>query len=810
MPQSDHHDALAERFISIAQHILVVTFGLLPIFFIPATSAPFSYSKVLFVTIGLFAALILYGFALLRRGSVGLRVALAPAALWLVAFVALVSALLSGDFRDAFVGETLGVHTALFIALLALATTVWAIVGNSKAAVMRLFILLSFSTLVLSLFHVARLVFGADFLPLGLFSGDATLSPFGGWNDLAIFFGLTILLSLVAIEQLPLTKPGQALFAGVVAAALIMLAVINFFAVWVVLALVSLVVLIYGVTKDRFGGTEKKTMSQVSIGVSFAVLAVSVAFVIGGGFLSGIIGQAADVSYIEVRPSMDATVNIVRNVYATDALFGIGPNRFADAWRLFKDQGINESVFWSTDFNAGFGYIPTLFATMGILGGVAVLLFLAAFIYMGVRMLFRAEAPDRTWYFIGTAAFVGGLYTWVMAIVYVPGPTLLLLAALCTGLVAVAHNVLTKPARAFVLSGNGNRRIGVVFIFAFLVLLIGSVSALYFVGRHYASVYAFNQSFVMIAEGAQIDEVEARTAYAYTLSPDDGFARQLAEYQLARIGNLLTLTEPTAEDQETFNTTLTAAVQAAQTALAGDSTNPRNWTTLGAIYGTLAQSGFEGAYERAVESFTQARTYDPRNPSYLLVLAQLAYGAGQADAARAYIDEALALKRNYSDAIFFIAQMDITEGNVDSALQAARAVTAIEPQNPVRFFQLGLLHFSERQYAEAAAAFSRAITLNPDYANARYYRALAADTLGDPEAARSDLEIVLAANPGNELVGALLARLQSGQPLLDAAELSAPVQDGGGVTQAGNSVTTTEPPDTPLVSPVNAVEEDAQ
>ncbi|MBI4086969.1 tetratricopeptide repeat protein [Candidatus Kaiserbacteria bacterium] len=809
MPSPEHFsdDPIAMRLITIAQYVLVVVFGLLPIFFIPSLAAPFAYSKVLFAVAGVFLAIILYGFALLRGGAFRVQLLWAPIVLWIIALIALVSALLSGDFRDALIGETFEVHSALFVVLLALVASAWTILGTNKTAIMRLFIFLSGSTVALSLFHILRLLFGADFLSLGLFAGDPTLSPFGGWNDLAIFFGLAIMLSLVALEQLRLTRLGQILFGFVVIVALVMLALINFFAVWIVLGLVSLVLLIYGLTKDRFVdktvlAAQKQSLSTVSLIVSLVVLVASVVFILGGSVVGNAIGRATNISYLEVRPSFRATTDITRNVYNSDALFGVGPNRFVDAWRQYKDNSINESIFWNTDFIAGFGYVPTFFATMGLLGGLAWIAFFALFLVAGLRMLLRTTSNDRLWYFIGTTSFVGGVYIWGMTVVYVPGPALLLIAALCTGLVSASYGVLMHT-KTYGISSQGSRQMMFLFIIAFLVLVIGSVSSVYFIGRHYAGVYTFNSSVPLIAAGSSLDDIEARTVQAYIFSRDDAYARRLAEYQIARMNNLLNVAEPTEEQKQQFNNALNSAINAAQVAVSGDQSDPRNVNILGTVYATLVPAKIEGAYDRAVESFTRAKDLDPHNPLRLLTLAELSLASGKNDEARQYAESAIAMKSNYSDAIFFLAQLDIAAGNTDAAVAGTRAVTVLEPQNPVRFFQLGVLLLSSGKMQEAISSLGQAVGLDQNYANARFYLALAYDTVGEKSKAREQLDAVLASNPGNEIVTNLLGRLDRGEPLLQTAAPQTTIPESSGVSAQEGAVTASSTPDTPLVTPVN-------
>jgi hypothetical protein len=422
--RAETKDPIESALQNISQNIIVFVFGLLPLLFIPVIFVAFDYTKTLAVVIGVLLAVIFFSLSVLRSGKVFLSTPLALFGLWGVALATVLSAVLSGDMRDAFLGDDIGVHTSLFVVLLALIATVTSLIGLTKSTILRLYVVLTGSAVVLGLFHILRLVFGPEFLSLGIFN-DLVSTPIGGWNDLALFFGLSILLSLVALEQLPLTKWGKSLFSGVICLALVILAVVNFFAVWIVLGLVSLVVLMYTLTKDRFAEKtltlegKKNSVSMQSVVLSVLVFIVSLVFIIGGGGVGGYLSKLTGISYIEVRPSFEATMEITRSVFGENAFVGMGPNKFVDAWRLYKDPSINETVFWATDFKGASGYITTFFVTTGIVGIVAWLTFFGLFLFAGFRMLFKSTHADRFWYFIGSSSFAAAAYLWGMSLVYV-------------------------------------------------------------------------------------------------------------------------------------------------------------------------------------------------------------------------------------------------------------------------------------------------------------------------------------------------------------------------------------------------------
>ncbi len=802
-------DSVAVALRTYAQNILVIIFGLLPIIFIPTGIAPFDYTKVVVVVVGVVVALVLYSLSVLRSGVISFGTSMSLGMLWLVAGVAFVSSLLSGDLKDSLVGDLFSIHSTVFVGILALIPTVWVLLKTNKASVMRMYILLATSTLVLVFYHILRLIFGVDFLTFGVFTTNVG-TPVGSWNDLALFLGLTVILSLVTLEQLALTKVGRLLFAFVIVVSLLMLGVINFFTVWLVLGLTSLVMVVYSLGKDKFNETQLpfmggKTPNVTSLTVALVVFATSVLFVVGGAGFGGWISKVTNVSYVEVRPSFESTANIARNVYHENAFLGIGTNKFTDAWRLYKDDSINLTPFWNTEFNAGNGYITTFFVTTGVLGGLAWILFFAVFVVTGVRQLLGTSESDRMWYFIGVSSFVSAVYIWGMSLIYVPGVVILLLGALCTGVAISALNMLSGKKNISILVGM-NRRTGFMLTLGVITIIVASVSVLYVTGRHYSSVYAFNKSVLLMQQGKSIDELEKEVTTAYQLSTSDIFARRIAEYQLARMNSLIALSSPTEDQQQQFKNASVNGVNAAQQAILIDANEPTNWAVLGGIYGVLASVGVEGAQDRALEALTKSRELNPKNPLPYLESAIVEARTGKFDESRSYIEQAINLKSNFTEAFFLLSQLEIAQGNVDAAIKSTQAIISLEPQNPARYYQLGVLESANKNILGAIASFEQAIALDGNYANARYLLALAYDEQGRTEDAKKQLEQVLLLNPENTDIATLIKviteegslerlREQANQTVVEAAPV---VNENGTVSTMGSA-------DTSLLNPVNVV-----
>jgi cytochrome c-type biogenesis protein CcmH/NrfG len=413
---------------------------------------------------------------------------------------------------------------------------------------------------------------------------------------------------------------------------------------------------------------------------------------------------------------------------------------------------------------------------------------------------------DRFWYFIGSSSFVGAAYIWTMSLFYVPGSTILMLGALFTGIVCASYVALV-PTRTYGVSISENKKVGFVLVAFTMVVIVGATTALYYVGQHTSSVYTFGKAIESLAGGADVKSAEGNIAQAYNTFQNELYALQVGSYQLAKIDVLSTLESLTPEQQKELELSISNGINAGQIAASADPTDPRGWTLLGSVFSVLAGASIEGAKERALEALAKAKNNDPKNPAYLLSEAQLYARVNDLPSSRIKIAEAIALKQNYTDALFFLTQLDIFEGKTDDAIKTTQAIISLEPNNPARYYQLGVLQSAGKKLDDAIVSFSQAIALDPNYANARYFLAIGLAEKGNTQGAIDQLEAVLALNPGNAEVTSLIEALKTGT-----------VQAGGGtnnsdtqvaepntVTTVDNTVTSTQAPDTPLVAPVNTV-----
>jgi tetratricopeptide (TPR) repeat protein len=770
-----------------ALYILSGSLLLLPVFFIPALWSPLQFNKVLLVIAGVFIAAMLLFAAQIRKGNLSFQSSPLLATVWLLPVAYLLSALFSTTpFWVSFLGRSIEVDTVFFVGAGALLVTITPFLVRTKNQILAVYSGLLIGFCIVAVFQLVRLWAGVDVLSFDIFT-TSTGNLIGKWNDLGIFFGLTAILSLITLEALRLPTLSQMVLYATLAVSLFFLAVINFSFVWIVLGIFALGFSIYSIRK--WGSTsglfqtsayaneqQKPILTGVSV-ASFLVLLIAIVFFVGGDAISERLSSFFEISTLEARPAWQTTVSILKDVYEESALLGASPNTWSLVWAEHKPVEVNNSVFWNTDFAFGVGYIPTSFATTGLLGGIAWVVFLGLFLWNGIRTLLLRAASDPFVYYLSLSSFAAALFLWIFAVVYIPNTVILSLAFFFTGLylASLTHQGDAAPReRRFAFSDNP--RLGFMLVVALTLFSIVLAIGLYTAGARYLAATYFGRGVVALNREGDREAAKASIEKARSLVDTDSYARASVELELQEINEILNVAEGTPEERlEVLRGALSRAIEHGQRARDLNPQNYQNWFMLGRVYQSVVPLQIEGAYENARESYERALEFAPNHPAIYLAQAELEVLNGNPEDAKRYINEALERKQNYTAAVFLLAQIQVNQNELTEAIRSVEAATLLEPNNPVIFFQLGLLHYNLEDYAAATDAFEEAVVLNTIYANARYFLGLSYYYLDRASDAILQFERVAETNPDNEEVQLSLENLRAGRaPFAGSEEFNEP------------------------------------
>ncbi len=764
---------------------------LLPIAFIPSANIHFSFTKQL-----IFATAVLFIFATwvlsrLKDGTFEFPVSPIVFTGGVVTLVMFFASIFSKSVSTSLLGQGFETGTFLSIFIGFLTVFIVPLYFKSKDKIFTAYLALMASFVLVAIFEIVRFLAGPAVLSFGFFT-DITSNTVGQWNDLGVFFGFAAVLSWVTVEFFELGQVSKILTFIVLALSIFFLAVISFPVIWYALALIAIILVVYLVAAKKRASPEQMTDGSLSIrrlpvvSITLGVIALIMLFPIWqpdpaqsgksirtsvGNIIGTKLANKFNINQIDVRPSWSSTITVAKETLKTEPLLGAGPNRFATRWWQHKDPSVNETIFWGTDFNFGIGAIPTYIVTSGILGSLAWLAFIVLFLYTGFRSMFT-PVHDKTDRYLITMSFLGALFLWIFNAVYAPGNVISALTYITTGLfvASLASAGLSRIKRG---EYTGRPRLSFISVLALIFVLIVAVTAEYFVIQRYAAYVSF-QKGVAAANNNDADKAEKEINRAAAMSRNDLFYRALTELGMIRINALLqTPAEDTTADaiRAKFQTVLGNTLNSANEAIKIDGTNYANWLTRGRVYELIVPLKIQGAYEAAKSTYEEALKTNPHNPAIYLMLARLEYTNGNNDKALDYVAEALKEKKNYTDAVYLQAQIQITVGNIKEAIKSVEAASILAPQDPTVLFQLGFLRFNNKDYKGAVTALERAVELNPIYANAKYFLGLSYQKLGRQSDAIKQFTDLKSTNADNQEVGLILKNLQAGRdPFANATD----------------------------------------
>lgn len=748
-------EGIVARSFKAAALLVAVLLGLLPALYLPLSSIPFELGKtyVFFIAVFLGGTLFLIGSFFARRIALP-KNALLPI-VFLLPLVYFFSALFSSRIGLSLIDPVLSIDTAVTMLALALL----ALLGSALFGTRRSALTLGFWVLIgVALVAIAGLIQLTVGLPFETFAAR-TANLVGKWNDLGIYFGLIYIIALYVLSFSPLSARSKRIVWGVLGVSLLFVAAVNFFEVWAALLAASALFVWLSAWEASLtvAPLSRRFFARMPRGASLTLI-ISLVFVLFHGYLSVAIGNTISVYQIEARPSWGSTLAIAQATYANDPLLGSGPNTFVEQWRLFKPAGVNETPFWESNFTQGVGVAPTSLVTAGVLGGLAWVVLLGALLFFGVK-LFRSKrfGSDS----LTVIAFIAALYLFAMLVLYLPDITLAALAFLALG-VFIAQFERERKADFWALPVS-RARIGLPGSALVAALILGFLFVAYAATTRMASGIEYERTRAALAAG-DLPAALSRSQSAARIQGNDRTARLAAEVGFFVLRQIATASEGSNADRvKQFETVAAAAVNAGFSAVNGNPQNHENWLALGRLYELMFSLGVEGAYSDAKVAYEHASALSPHDPSIFLVLARLEAGKGDSTAIRSNIARALGEKNNYTAAVFFLSQLEISEGKIAEAISSTETAVVLAPRDPVLWFQLGFLRYSQGQYEKAAEALEQAVVLREDYSNARYFLGLSYHRLKRTGDAIAQFERIAQLNPGNAEIALILGNVRAGK-----------------------------------------------
>ncbi len=739
----------------------------------PDVSKKFFLLSLLVVTIALWLV------GRLQEGEIKIPWTLPMLALALVPLSFVISGIFSVNPYYSLVGPLYQSGTAFSIIALAISFFLVATLFDSRKKIFNLYLVISLSSIVLAVYQIVIFAVGGlittsifNFLPQSLI---------GKWFEMSVFFGFTSIVSLLMLE---LSATGDSvilkrLSITSLVLSLLMMSFTNFIAGWVVVGLVALLTFVYGITVSsrelRGNGVSPQGFlgGQKVFRASFFVVLVALLFLIlgrQGGLLAEKLNSAystLNISFLEARPSWSSTGAVAKEVLMKDPLTGIGPSNFSNAWAVHKPRLINELQYWNVNFADAVGILPTFAVTTGILGILAWLFLAGSLLYVAVKA-FRIWSTDPLSQFLITLSFVGMVYFWVMSIIYTPDSIGLPMLFVMSGIfIATLSASKIVPIREIKLHSNPRNYFAALLVL--VLLLIVTIAGGYLLIQRFWSVVTYQKAVNELSLGNFTNANNLLVKSINLNSGDPLYYRALAENKIREMNGLLSSSEVDKETaQPLLQNIVTVAIGAAGEAVRLNPADYTNHMTHGGVYEYLSNLKIPRAYDQALGIYQATLKEYPNNPEILLALARLEISQSKFNSARNYLEQALAIKTNYTSSILLLTQLDLEGSGTMAAIERLEKAVATMPNDPSLFFQLGFLRYRAGDYEGSIQAMKKVQTLSPNglNANASYFLGLAYDAQGLTAKALEQFELIAKFNPDNAEVAQIVRNLRAGRDAL--------------------------------------------
>ncbi len=465
---------------------------LLPIFVLPSQVLSFSLPKVFLAYFGIILAFVFWLINCLKKGEVKIPKSFLLLAGFAMVIVWLASAVFSDNIYLSLIGRGYEIGTFSFFLFLFLAFFIISSAFQSEKRGMIFYVFVFAAAVIVFIFQLLHTLFNINIIPFDIFPA-VTSNLIGGWNDFSIFFGFIGLTSLVFLElssSKKLVKTG--LFLILVISLLSMMAV-NFYANWLVFGFFTLTIFLYIFSKSFFASHSEVEISVVPdetgetsvrkrggynlVHISFFIFLIVFFFILVRS-VNVNFNTFLKTDFIEVRPSWSATWDVVKQVLTEKPFLGSGPNTFLYDWLKFKPLAVNNTVFWNARFLSGIAHLPSMLATTGIIGGLALLVFLIILISSATKALYNSSYQGDITQALLIVSFLGSLYLWFFTIIYSPGFLIFALAFFNTGIL-IAMLVRVDKIKNKTFSFLDSPKTGFIAVLLTAVFFLGSIASFY-------------------------------------------------------------------------------------------------------------------------------------------------------------------------------------------------------------------------------------------------------------------------------------------------------------------------------------------
>lgn len=762
-------------------YILVI---LVPIWFLPITNNAVGFNKQVLMVMLTVIALILWFVKILNRGEVRWRSNILNIALGVFVLICILSTLFSIRPYGSLVGWVSHLDSSL-VNILCFVALYFLIINNFKGLkeAFNLLFLFLISAAIVAVIGFLQ-IWSGFILPFDI-TKSVSFNTLGSINGMGIFSA--VVTTLITAILFVVKRKGIKLFLLLLGLLnLVIIININFWAIWLVLAIGMVIILMLGLMQMvRLG----EKINWVALPIT--LLAISLIFL----FFKPVMPLKPNLP-MEVGLSYRSGLSVITNALKERPVLGSGPETFVFNYAKYKPEGINQTAFWNIGFSNAPAQIYSLASDLGILGLLGFLAVIILFIVGAVLNLINSiretREDDILKRFLGIGIFAAWLSLAVSWFIYPQNFVLMFLFWLLFSLYLIEGS----PRKEGIYNLRQSPKVLLMASFSFIVVIVVIIGFLYVMGTRFIAEIIYKHGVDIVQTEENIDNGLNKIINSTVINPyEDNTYQTLAQLFAYKLQQDIVRTD--LKDDERLSLVQTDAVNAINSAARTTVLSPKdasNWLLRGQIYRGLMNI-INGSAEWAESAYNEAIKLEPSNPFAYLELGRLymnkasliASEAKKSQEAKAKwdeymatalknLDKSIALKVNYSPAHFEEAVIYDNQGKSKEAIAKMEINKQLLPNDSGTAFQLAVLYYKDENYAKAQAEFERAIKIDENFSNARYFLGLLYDRANKKAEALAQFEKIAQLNPDNEQVKQIIDNLKAGKPALGSSSLGPPTQ----------------------------------
>jgi len=391
---------------------------------------------------------------------------------------------------------------------------------------------------------------------------------------------------------------------------------------------------------------EKNTVRKILLAVSSTVIVF--------GLVISVYNLIPGKPFSLKFPGFSTDWNIAIDALKDSPILGVGPGNYLTAFNRYRPLAFNKGELWAVKYSTARSFYLTVLTETGLLGTAGIIMLLLS-LYQVVRQKLR-DRHDKKWSF-PLAPSVLSLTLSLTLLLFFPA-TLLTIAVIFILLASVT--TVKKTTLNLTAEGVDKSQSRIASKLPALLISLPVITAMLWCGYHASRIlsaeYTFNKGVNALAQNRALDTYNFMIKAINKNPQVDRYHSAYARVNLALANSIASKPQGEITDDDRGNITqlIQQAITEGKAAVALNPLRAGNWEMLGRIYQSIIPLA-QGSDAFAVQTFRNAVTLDPINPSTRITLGGVYYEAGDFTNAVKVFELAVATKPDHANARYNLA-----------------------------------------------------------------------------------------------------------------------------------------------------------